>query len=273
MTSLPSGTVTFLFTDIEGSTRLIQQYPESMKVALARHNVLLQDSIGAHRGQVFQVLGDGFCAAFENAGDALAAALDSQRAFHQERWGEIGALRVRMGLHTGTVEARGGEYDSSLTLARVQRVMSAGHGGQTLLSTAAAERVRPALPGGTTLRDLGPHKLRGIAEAENIYQFVAADLPSAFPPLRVEDVPATSAAPLSQLVRGQLVGRGDEAKQLREHWANAEQARGQLVLLSGEPGVGKTRLAQDLIAHAQKSGATLLRGGCYEYEATTPYLC
>jgi class 3 adenylate cyclase/tetratricopeptide (TPR) repeat protein/type II secretory pathway predicted ATPase ExeA len=272
MNALPSGNVTFLFTDIEGSTRLMQQHPEAMKEALARHNALLQRAISAHRGHVFQVLGDGFCAAFEDAGDALVAALDAQRALHEERWGDVGAVRARMGLHTGTVEARGGEYDSSLTLARVQRVMTAGHGGQTLLSAAAADRIRQALPAGTTLRDLGAHKLRGIAEPENIYQFVAADLPSAFPPLRVEDVAAGTAAPLSQLVRGQLVGRDSEAKQLREHWANAQQARGQLVLLSGEPGVGKTRLAQDLVAHAQKSGATVLRGGCYEYEATTPYL-
>jgi predicted ATPase/class 3 adenylate cyclase len=272
MNALPNGTVTFLFTDIEGSTRLMQQHPEAMKEALTRHNALLQRAISAHRGHVFQVLGDGFCAAFEDAGDALCAALDAQRALHGERWGDVGAVRARMGLHTGTVEARGGEYDSSLTLARVQRVMTAGHGGQTLLSAAAADRIRQALPAGTTLRDLGAHKLRGIAEPENIYQFVAADLPSAFPPLRVEDIAAGTAGPLSQLVRGQLVGRDSEAEQLREHWANAQQARGQLVMLSGEPGVGKTRLAHDLVAHAQKSGATLLRGGCYEYEATTPYL-
>ena len=272
MNALPSGNVTFLFTDIEGSTRLMQQYPDAMQAALVRHNALLQRAIGAHRGHVFQVLGDGFCAAFEDAGDALGAALAAQRALHEERWGEVGAVRVRMGLHTGTVQARDGEYDSSLTLARVQRVMTAGHGGQTLLSAATADRVRQALPAGTTLRDLGPHKLRGIAEPENIYQFVAADLPSAFPPLRVEDVAAGTATPLSQLVRGQLVGRASESAQLREHWANAQQARGQLVLLSGEPGVGKTRLAQDLVVHAQMSGATLLRGGCYEYEATTPYL-
>jgi class 3 adenylate cyclase/tetratricopeptide (TPR) repeat protein/type II secretory pathway predicted ATPase ExeA len=272
MNALPSGTVTFLFTDIEGSTGLMQQHPEAMQAALVRHNALLQHAIGAHRGHVFQVLGDGFCAAFEDAGDALAAALAAQRALHEERWGDVGAVRARMGLHTGTVEARGGEYDSSLTLARVQRVMTAGHGGQTLLSAAAAERVRQALPQGTTLRDLGAQKLRGIAEPESIYQFVAADLPSAFPPLRVEDAAAATLTPLSQLVRGQLVGRGNEAGQLREHWAQAQQARGQLVLVSGEPGVGKTRLAQDLLAHAQESGATLLRGGCYEYEATTPYL-
>ena len=272
MTTLPTGTVTFLFTDIEGSTRLIQQHPEAMKGALARHNAVLHGAIGANKGHVFQVLGDGFCSAFENAPDALAAALEAQRALHQENWGDVGAVRVRMGLHTGTVEAHGGEYASSLTLARAQRVMSAGHGGQTLLSSAAVDRVSQALPGGTTLRDLGKHKLRGLAEAENIFQFVAADLPSAFPPLRVEDIAASTSAPLQQLVRGQLVGRTNELQQLRQHWANAQQARGQLVLLSGEPGVGKTRLAQDLVAHAQKSGATLLRGGCYEYEATTPYL-
>ena len=273
MTNLPSGTVTFLFTDIEGSTQLIQQHPEAMKAALAKHNAVLQDAIGTHGGSVFQILGDGFCAAFVTAADALAAALDAQRALHRQNWGDVGELRVRMGLHTGTVEARGGEYDSSLTLARVQRVMSAGHGGQTLLSSQVAERVRAMLPEATTLRDLGKYKLRGIAEAENIHQLVAADLPSEFPPLRVEDIAAADAAPpLQQLVRGQLVGRASEMQQLLQHWAHAQQARGQLVLLSGEPGVGKTRLAQGLMAHAQVNGATLLRGGCYEYEATTPYL-
>jgi class 3 adenylate cyclase len=210
MNTLPSGDVTFLFTDIEGSTRLIQQHPDAMKSALARHNALLQDAIDMHHGHVFQVLGDGFCSAFEHPGDALVAALDAQRALYQEKWGEVGAVRVRMGLHTGSAEARDGEYVSSLTLARAQRVLSAGHGGQTLLSSAAADRVGQELPSGTTLRDLGAHKLRGLTEAETIYQLVAADLPSAFPPLRVEDVAASSAAPLQQLVRGQLVGRGAE---------------------------------------------------------------
>ena len=272
MSALPSGTVTFLFTDIEGSTRLFQQHPDAMKVALARHNVLLQDAVGAHRGHVFHALGDGFCTVFEHADDAFTAALMAQRALHEESWGEVGAMRVRMGLHTGSAEARNGDYVSSLTLARAQRVAAAGHGGQMLLSSAAADRVRNQLPSGITLRDLGVHKLRGITEPETIYQLVAADLPSDFPPLRVEEVAGAASGPLHQLVRGQLVGRSLETQQLRQHWAGAQQARGQLVLLSGEPGVGKTRLAQDLIAEAQTSGATVLRGGCYEYEATTPYL-
>ncbi len=239
---------------------------------MARHHALLQQVIGAHRGHVFHVLGDGICSVFEDPGDALGAALAAQRALHEEDWGEVGAVRVRMGLHTGSAEARHDDYVSSLTLARAQRVAAAGHGGQTLLSAAAADRLRDALPGGTTLRELGVHKLRGITDPETLYQLVAADLPSEFPPLQVEDVAAAASSPLHQLVRGQLVGRGAELQQLRQHWAATQQARGQLVLLSGEPGVGKTRLAQDLVAHARHAGATVLRGGCYEYEATTPYL-
>ena len=272
MNSLPSGTVTFLFSDIEGSTRLIEQHPESAKRAIARHQALVQAAIDEHRGHVFQIVGDAFCSAFDQSGDALGAALDAQRALSRESWGEIGAVRVRIGLHTGAAEARDGEYVSSLTLVRAQRVTAAGHGGQTLLSTAAANRVSETLPAGTALRDLGVHKLRGLAEGERIYQLIASDLPSDFPALRVEDVEASFATPLQQLVRGKLVGRGPELEQLKGHWDQAQQARGHLVLLSGEPGVGKTRLAQDLIAHARKSGAIVLSGGCYEYEATTPYL-
>ena len=128
MTPLPTGTVTFLFTDIEGSTRLFQQDPETMKDALARHHALLQGAIDAHGGRVFHVLGDGFCSAFEDAGEALRAALEAQRALHSEDWGALGAVRVRMGLHTGSAEAHNGDYVASLTLARTQRVVAAGHG-------------------------------------------------------------------------------------------------------------------------------------------------
>ena len=269
---LPTGTVTFLFTDIEGSTQLIQRHPDAAKSALPRHQALLEDVIDQHNGRVFHVIGDGLFSAFANADDALGAALDAQRALQRQNWGELGAVRVRMGLHTGAAEARDGEYLSSLTLVRAQRVSAAGHGGQTLLSAAAAETVGAHLPEGTTLRDLGAHKLRGLGDAEGIYQLVASDLPSEFPPLRVEDAGASSATPLHQLVRGRLIDRAAESLQLKQHWERAQQARGHLVLLSGEPGVGKTRLAQELIGHAQESGATILRGGCYEYEATTPYL-
>jgi len=272
MDTLPSGIVTFLFTDIEGSTRLFQQHPDAMPDALARHHVLLKDAIDSHHGRVFNIVGDAFCSAFERADDAVAAALRAQRALHREPWSAIGALRVRIGLHTGAAELKDGEYASSLTLVRAQRVMNAGHGGQTLLSAATAGRVGPAMPSGTTLRVLGEHKLRGLADPEALFQLVAADLPSEFAPLRVEDAGSAPVAPLQELVRGKLVGRAVELTHLKQHWEQAQQARGHLVLLSGEPGVGKTRLAQELIAHARQSGATILRGGCYEYEATTPYL-
>ena len=181
MRELPTGPVTFLFTDIEGSTELFERYPEAMPAALARHHALLQGAIEGHDGIVFQVVGDGVCAVFVTPQAALLAALDAQRALHREDWGPIGAIRVRMGLHTGDAQAHGGEYVSSLTLVRAQRVSAAGHGGQTLLSAAMAQAVRGHLPDGTTLRDLGAFKLRGLADAESICELVVADLPSEFP--------------------------------------------------------------------------------------------
>lgn len=274
MSELPSGTVTFLFTDIEGSTPLFQSYPEGMPRALTRHHAILQEAIAAHAGQVFQIIGDAFCAAFADAPDALAAAMEAQRALHGETWGEIGMLRVRMGLHTGAAEARGNDYISSLTLVRVQRIMAAAHGGQILLSGSTAELVHAQLGDGTTLRDVGSHKLRGLTVPEQLYQVVATDLPAEFAPLRVmesADAQDTTAL-LEQLVRGKLIGRSGELAQLQKHWETAQQARAHMVLLSGEPGVGKTRLAFELLGRAQNDGAEILRGGCYEYEATTPYL-
>ena len=272
MDALPSGLITFLFTDVEGSTRLFERHAEGMTAALARHHDILRTAIEAHRGHIFQIVGDGLCAAFSDVQDAVAAALAAQHELFVETWPSIGALRVRMGLHTGMAEARDGDYVSSLTLARAQRVAAAGHGGQTLVSKATADALRNALPPAVTLRDLGAYKLRGIAEAENIHQLVSAGVPSDFPPLQVEQASTASASPLGDLVRGALVGRDAESRQLQAHWAAAHQARGQFVLLSGEPGVGKTRLCHELVAHTRRDGAVVLRGGCYEYEATTPYL-
>lgn len=274
MPELPSGTVTFLFTDIEGSTPLFQSYPDVMPRALTRHHAILHEAIAAHDGHIFQIIGDAFCAAFADAPGAVAAALEAQHALHAEPWGEIGMLRVRMGLHTGAAEARGGDYVSSLTLVRVQRIMTAAHGGQVLLSSSTAELVREQLGEGTTLRDVGSHKLRGLTQPEQIFQVVTADLPAEFAPLRVvesADAQDTTAL-LEQLVRGKLIGRKGELAQLEKHWDTAQQARAHMVLLSGEPGVGKTRLAFELIGRAQNDAAEVLRGGCYEYEATTPYL-
>ena len=148
MSSLPSGTVTFLFTDVEGSTRLWEQQPKAMQPALARHDVLLRDTIEQSGGVVFKTVGDAFCAAFATAPDALGASLSAQRALRVEAWVDVEAsLRVRMALHTGMAEQRHGDYFGS-TLNRVARLLSAGHGGQVLLSRTAYDLVRDHLPAG-----------------------------------------------------------------------------------------------------------------------------
>ncbi|MCA1552819.1 MAG: AAA family ATPase, partial [Chloroflexi bacterium] len=287
MSTLPTGTVTFLFTDIASSTELMERYPDAYPLVLDRHHALLHHAIETHGGAVFNVVGDAVCAAFADARGALTAALEAQRAIQTMDGGQQTAdaavngqpsavrIRVRVGLHTGEAEARGSDYASSLSLVRVQRCMSAAHGGQTLLSTTTADCVRAHLPHDISLRDLGEHRLRGLARPERIFQLLAPDLPSEFPPLRVskyDDAESARDAKLDQLVSGQLVGRTREVEQLRQHWANARQGHAHFVVLSGEPGVGKTRLAQTVALLAAQSGGTILRGGCYEYEATTPYL-
>ncbi len=161
----PAGTVTFLFTDIEGSTKLWQQHPAAMEAALKRHHAILNESITVHGGYVFQIIGDAFCAAFSTANAGLDAALEAQRLLTAEKWGETGTIRVRMALHTGRAELQvgdytSGEYVSGLTLSRAARLLSAGHGGQILLSLATAELVRDHLPVETSLRDLGARRLK-----------------------------------------------------------------------------------------------------------------
>src|SRR6266498_4450945 len=144
---IPTGTVTFLFTDIEGSTKLAQQYPDAMPAVLARHHEILTQSIQAHNGFVFQIVGDSFSSAFHSASDALSAALESQRALHNETWSPA-PIKVRMGIHTGAAQLIHDSlqtgYSGYTTLALTQRIMSAGHGGQVLISAATRELVRDA---------------------------------------------------------------------------------------------------------------------------------
>jgi class 3 adenylate cyclase len=183
-TSLPTGTVTFLFTDIEGSTQLWEQHPQVMPVALARHDAILHALITAHHGVVFKTVGDSAHAVFATAPDALAAALACQRALHAEPWGPTGPLPVRMALHTGVAELCDGDYYGA-PLNRVARILATGQGGQILLSLATEELVRDQLPPGTTLDDLGLHQLIGLRLPERIFQLSSTDLPTTFPPLRV----------------------------------------------------------------------------------------
>src|SRR5262249_52364166 len=156
MSTLPGGTVTFLFTDIEGSTRLWERCPDAMRLTLARHDMILRQVIGKHHGYVFKTVGDAFCAAFPNASDAVNAALDAHLALLEEEWGETGPIRVRIGLHTGEAEQRDNDYFGQ-TLNRVARLHGIGHGQQTVLSQATYELVADALPEKTTLSDMGHH--------------------------------------------------------------------------------------------------------------------
>ncbi|MGB8647644.1 MAG: adenylate/guanylate cyclase domain-containing protein [Anaerolineae bacterium] len=239
MPALPSGIITVLFTDIQASTRLWQTHPDAMPDALARHHALLRAAIEAHRGYVFQIVGDAFCAAFASASDGVLAALAAQRALRDEPWGETGPLYVRMALETGPVELHAGEYvsgeyASGLTLSRVARLLASGHGGQVLLSAAAAEMVRDHLPAQVTLRDLGSHRLKDLEHPLRIFQLVALDLPVSFPPLRTIDHPVHPLpAPLTR-----FIGRTRELDEITRLVAAAR-----LVTLTGPGGAGKTRLS------------------------------
>jgi TolB-like protein/class 3 adenylate cyclase len=188
---LPTGTVTFLFTDIEGSTRLWESQQAAMQVALPRHDALVRQCITDHDGHVFKTGGDAFCAAFHTASDALAAALDAQRALHAERWPESAKIRVRMALHTGAVEIRDSDYFGS-PLNRVARLLAAGHGGQTLLSESTHDLCRDHLPPLVSAKALGEHGLKDLARREAVFQICHPDLPQSFPPLK------TTLAPLDR---------------------------------------------------------------------------
>ena len=238
MTGLPTGTVTFLFTDIEGSTRLWEDHPEAMGAMLGRHDALLRAAIRSHRGQVFKTVGDAFHAAFPTASGALSAAVDAQRALDAEPWTVPEGLRVRMALHTGVAEQRGEDYFGP-ALNRTARLLSVGHGGQILLFGTTYELVQDTLPAGVTLRDLGQHRLRDLARPEHICQVVAPGLAADFPPLRsLETFPNNLPAQLTS-----FIGREREISDVK-----AALSTGRLVTLTGAGGAGKTRLALQVAA-------------------------
>src|ERR1700694_1266184 len=182
---LPVGTVTFLFTDIEGSTKLWETQHDAMQTSLARHDALLRQCIEAHGGHVVKTLGDGFHAAFATATDAVQAALAAQQALHAESWPERARIRVRMAIHTGTAALREGDYFGP-TLNRVARLVAIGHGGQTLLSATTHDLCCDQLPPEVSLKPLGEHNLKNLARREVVFQLchASASLPLAFPPLR-----------------------------------------------------------------------------------------
>jgi predicted ATPase/class 3 adenylate cyclase len=237
VTSPPTGTVTFLFTDIEGSTKLWESSPEAMRAALARHDQIMRDAAEERNGYVFKTVGDAFCCAFSTASAALEASLFAQRAlFHGEGWPEeTGPLRVRMALHAGAAEERDGDYFGP-PVNRVARLLSAAHGGQVLLSLATQELVRDQLPPDAEVSDLGERRLKDLFRPERVFQLVAPGLPSEFPPLRTLEGHPNN-LPLQPTP---LVGREREVEEVAER-LRGEEVR--LLTLTGPGGTGKTRLA------------------------------
>jgi predicted ATPase/class 3 adenylate cyclase len=226
-------TLTFLFTDIEGSTPLWDTRPEAMRAATERHNALLREAIGAHGGNAFRVVGDAFCVAFSDAASALAAAIEGQRALRSQSWGDA-PIRVRMGLHSGAVEAADDEIFRGPSLARAARVMSAAHGEQILATAATVALLEREPPSGGQLRDLGDHTLRGFARPERLYQVVAPELRSDFPPIRTQQAQRTN---LPQSLTP-FIGRAQALVDVRE-----AARRSRMLTLIGSGGTGKTRLA------------------------------
>lgn len=249
--SLPSGTITFLFTDIVNSTQLWAQHTQAMSSAIAQHDRLLRQAIIAHGGVIFKTVGDAFCAAFASALDGLAAALTGQRALAGANWPGIGAIQVRMALHTGVAEVRDGDY-FGIPLSRVARLVAAAHGGQILLSHLTQELVRDYLPPDMRLRDLGEHRLKDLIRPEHIFQLIAPDLPADFPVLATLDRHLTN-LPIQQTP---LIGRDREITAAR---AILEQPQVRLLTLTGPGGTGKTRLALQLAAELLGS----FTGGVY----------
>jgi class 3 adenylate cyclase len=234
----PTGTVSFLFTDIEGSTRLWDEHPESMREALALHDGIVRRVIEANSGYVFATGGDGFAAAFQRVRDALRAAVSAQGSLEEVAWPSGALLRVRMGLHTGEAEERHGDFLGS-AVNRAARLMSLAHGGQIVVSEATADVAADSLPGGFSLVDLGEHVLRDLSRREHVYQLAAPGLGREFAPLRSPDV-LLGNLPLQPT---SFVGREDDVRAVTKALGEAR-----LVTLIGVGGVGKTRLALQVAA-------------------------
>ncbi|HLY56556.1 MAG TPA: adenylate/guanylate cyclase domain-containing protein [Stellaceae bacterium] len=229
----PAGAVVFLFTDIEGSTVRWERHPEAMRSAVARHDAVMREAMARHQGTVFKTLGDAFCVAFPEARPALAAAVDAQRALAAEDFSAVDGIRVRMALHAGQADLRGGDYLGP-SVIKAGRLMSAAHGRQIILSGVTAELLAGELPGTVSLIDLGPHWLRDLAHPEPILQVAADGLQADFPALRTL-VPKPNNLPQPMT---SFIGREAEVAELK-----SLLERYRLVTLVGSGGLGKTRIS------------------------------
>jgi predicted ATPase/class 3 adenylate cyclase len=231
----PPEMLTFVFTDLESSTRLWERFPDAMRAAVERHDAILSGAVEDSEGRVVKVMGDGLMAVFSSASDGVAACLEAQRRLQVEAWGETGPLRVRMGLHAGEAQPRAGDFYGP-PVNRAARIMAAGHGGQVLLSAVVAELTRERLPEGAGLRDLGDHRLKDLFQPERIFQLVHPALASDFPPLatlsrRPNNLPTQTS---------EFLGREAQLSVIRDL---LDTAGVRLLTLTGPGGIGKTRLA------------------------------
>ena len=235
MPQAPSGTVTLLFTDIEGSTRMWEAHPDATRVALEHHDALVREAIESAGGYVFKTVGDAFCAAFADAAAGLRAAVTAQRSIAAADWPDVTPIRARMALHSGVCEERGGDYFGR-AVNRVARLEAIAHGGQIVASAAAVALLDGRVPVGVGLADRGEHRLKDLDEPEHVFEILIDDLAVEFPPLRSLGNPALR----NNLPRfaSNLVGR---ERELGELAALVDEHR--LVTLTGSGGAGKTRLA------------------------------
>ncbi|MDQ4078820.1 MAG: adenylate/guanylate cyclase domain-containing protein, partial [Chloroflexota bacterium] len=239
---LPSGTVTFLFTDIAGSTRLWEQEPVAMRRATTRHDALVEQVIAQHDGVLVRPRGEGDSrfAVFQHATEAVRAASALQQALFAEPWPTTTPLRVRMALHTGEAELRVGDYYGS-DVNRCARLRSLAHPGQTLLSLTTVRLASDTLPEGASLRDLGQHRLKDLTQPEQIFQLVVPGLPADFPPLQ-----SLGARPHNlPTLPTPLIGREQELATLVEL---LERETVRLVTVTGPGGMGKTRISLQVAA-------------------------
>ena len=228
-------TLTFLFTDVEGSTRLWEQFPDVMPAALERHDAILRGAIERSDGAIVKATGDGVMAVFDSAVASVAASVELQRALLEEQWPETCPISVRVGVHSGDAETRGGDFFGP-TVNRTARIMAAGHGGQVLLSGSTAALVTDRLPDAVTLRDLGEHRLKDLERPERLFQLLHPDLVADFAPLatldlRPNNLPTQTSA---------FVGRDREIEEISRRLADPAI---RLLTLTGPGGTGKTRLA------------------------------
>ncbi|MFZ1461879.1 MAG: tetratricopeptide repeat protein [Ignavibacteria bacterium] len=231
----PTGNVTFLFTDIEGSTKLAQDFSEALPFALERHNTILREAVGLNNGFMFKTIGDAFCCAFGNAHEAVRAATDAQIKLNSEKWKDA-VIKVRMGIHTGKSEWNGSDYMGYVTLARTQRIMSAAYGGQILISENVYEMFSE---NSISVRDLGNRRLKDLIQPVNLYQILSTEIPADFPPLKTLDARPNN-LPV-QLTN--FIGRETDISEIKKTLTNSR-----LITLLGPGGTGKTRLSMQIAA-------------------------